>query len=519
MAKRSVPTASVAAGAASDGTGLVGRAQELACLADALAHARLVTVTGPGGVGKSRLVHEVVTRVADGSFGAGVSFDAVVLVELEAVSDPGLVAGMVAAALGEHGACPAESSMVRAVAGRTTLLVLDGCDGLADGVGILVESVLGSCPGLRVLVTCQQVLHVGGEHVLRLGPLAVPPDLPSGVDALLGYEAVELFVAFARRTCCDLVLDDAALGAVARICRHLGGLPLALELVAPRLRALPLDQLADALQAETAGAELPVGGSSQRHNLDRTLAWTLRSLSDGERRALELLSVFPGGAVVEAMFAVLGAVGGGRGELVVALCGLVDKSIVATGGAGGVARFDLVGAVRGRVRADLARTGRLRSLARRQLHWCSGLAAGAEEALVTGSGQARWLELLAGEEVNLRAGLRFALDVGDADAAASLGRGLWRFWELRGQLTEGRHWLEQVLAVETVPAGSRAHLLDGMGMLAWRQGDYRAADGALQQALVLAERSGAPRLAARVVNHIGMEDLFGGKVAEAGVLC
>lgn len=496
---------------------LVGRRHELAWALDVLAHAHLVTVTGPGGVGKSRFAREVVTRVANGSAGPAVPFDEAVVVELDTVSDPALVADVVAAVLGQQGAHPAAIVADRALAGQTTLLVLDGCDGLVDEVGVLADAMLQACASLRVLVTCRQVLHVGNEHVLRLDPLAVPPDRPLGVDAVLGYEAVAFFVAAALRSCPELHVDAAGADALARICRAVGGLPLALELVAPRLQTLSVGELADAVEAEMAGVEHPARAECQRRTLDRTVAWTFGSLSDGERRALELLSVFVGGAHVEAIMAVSHA-GGGRSKLVTALCGLADRSVVTTTMANSGARFDLVGAVRGRVRADLARQGRLSSLARRQLQWCVEVVGDAEEALVTGSGQRRWLELLAAEGGNVRAGLRFALDTGDVEAAASLGCGLWRFWELRGQLAEGRRWLGHILAMEGIAPGRRARLFDGMGMLAWRQGDYHGADHALEQALALAEGCGERRLAARVVNHRGLVALFGGNVGAAATL-
>lgn len=498
-------------------TALVGRRRDLARLAEALAHARLVTVTGPAGVGKSRLVREWAKRAAGTPAGGRAGLGPVALIDLEAVSDPELVAGVVAAALGQPAGRGGQAELARALAGTRTTLVLDGCDGLADAIGALAGFLLPACPGLRVLVTSQAVLHLGGEHVLRLDPLAVPePDPWSGeVDALMGFEAARLFVALARLARPDLELDRAGARAVARICRQVGGLPLALELVAPGARRLPLDRLADALEEATADPAAPPGGIARPSDLDAALGWSLGSLTAGERQVLEALAVFPGGSAAEALVAVSGSAGTGRAELIAALCALVDKSVVALSATTGAARYDLLGVLRQSLRADLARTGRLEPLARRQLGWFSAWAAGAEEALISGSAQMGWLGLLASEETNLRAALGFALGAGDAEAAAGLARSLWRYWELRGALSEGRHWLGRVLAMDRVPARHRAHLLDGLGMLAWRQGDLGPAETALEEAADLAGRCGEALLGARVLNHLGLVALFGGRSGPA----
>ncbi len=491
----------------------VGRRAELAVLSHELAHARLVTLTGPGGVGKSRLAREVAGRVTD-RFAGGV-----VLVELEGVSDPALVLDAVAGeVLGRQPATNVESAVVHALAGCETLLVLDDCERLAAGVGVLVESLVRSCPGLRVLATSQRVLHLGGEHVFRLGPLAVPGEHGLGLEALLACEAVELFVGHARAARPGLVVDDSAASAIARLCRHLDGLPLALELAAAWAGTLSLEQLADAVEVGMPfpGWEIGRPGSARHHSIDAALGWSFGLLSPGERRVLEALSVFVGGADLDAVASVLDGTGVSS-RLVGCLSGLVDRSVVLTSVAYGVARFDLLGVVRRHVRNGLQREGRLEGLARRHLAWCVGMVAGAEEALIGGRGQAGLLELLAGEQVNLRAALGFALDAGDAEAAGTLACGLWRFWELRGQLWEGRRWLGRVLtATGPLPTGLRVHLLDGLGMLAWRQGDHATATPALEEALVLAKDAGEAHEAARIANHLGLVALFAGEVDLAG---
>ena len=490
----------------------VGRQVELAALSEELAHARLVTVTGPGGVGKSRLARQTARRVSERLARR------VVLVDLEGLGEPALaLEALAGAVLGQHAATDLHSAVVRALSEGETLLLLDGCERLVAGVKGLVEALLRACPGLRVLATSQRVLGLASEHVFRLGPLAVPEAGELGRESLLAYGAVELFAAQARAACPGLAIDDSGAAAIARICRHVDGLPLALELVAPSAKRLSLEQLADAVEegVAPAGSGGRPAGPARHRSLETALEWSFGLLSERERRLLEVLSVFVGGADLAAL-ASLPARVGVRPGLVECLAGLVEKSVVSMSVAHGVARYDLLGVVRRHVQAGLERKGRLEGLARLQLAWCSELVAGAEEALISGPHQARFLELVAGEQANLRAALGFALEAGDEKAAGALACQLWRFWELRGQLSEGRHWLERVLAQGSLPAGLRAHLLDGLGMLAWRQGDHLVATAALEEALVLARSSGEAREAARLGNHLGLVALFAGEVALAG---
>lgn len=492
----------------------VGRQAELAALAEELAHARLVTVTGPGGVGKSRLAREVARGATSWSK------DGVIFVDLETVSDPAMVGDVVAGMLGQHAASDVEAAVVRSLVSSEMMLVLDGCERLVAGIDELIDFVLRSCPALRVLTTSQQVLHIAGEHVFPLAPLAVPGEEYLSPATLLAYEAAEMFVAHARAACPELVLDGSGAGAVARICRRLDGLPLALELVAPKARTLSLEKLADAVEAGMPFSETRLRGPSRHRSMDAALTWSVRLLSPGERRLLEVLSVFVGGADAATLASALNGAGLQRKEVVEGLSGLLDKSVVSMSlmGVKGVARYDMLGVVRRHIQAGLQRQGRFEALARLQLAWCVDMVAGAEEALISGPHQARVLDLLADEQANLRSALGFALDAGDADAARALACGLWRFWELRGQLSEGRRWLERVLAAGPAPAGVRAHLLDGAGMLAWRQGDYLAATSALEDALGLTNDCGEVQEEARIANHLGLVALFSGDVALAGGL-
>jgi non-specific serine/threonine protein kinase len=490
----------------------------IAALSDELAHARLVTVTGPAGVGKSRLAREVARSATNWSK------DGVIFVDLESVSDPALAVEVVAGMLGPPAASDVEAAVVRSLMSGEKLLVLDCCEHVMASVGGLIESLLRSCPALRVLTTSQQVLHLAGEHVFPLAPLAVPDEERLSPEALLAFEAAELFVSHARAACPGLALDSSGAAAVARICRSLDGLPLALELVAPRARTMGMDKLADAVEAGMSFSETPLRGPSRHRSMEAALTWSVGLLSPGERRLLEVLSVFVGGADAAALANVLNGTGLQQREVIEGLSGLLDKSVVSMSmmTAEGVARYDLLGVVRRYVKAGLQQQGRFEALARLQLAWCLEMVAGAEEALISGPHQTRLLDLIAGNQANLRGALEFALGSGDAEAAERLACGLWRFWELRGQLSEGRRWLERVLAARPASVArspsretSYTHLLDGAGMLAWRQGDYVVATSTLEEALSLASDCGDVKEAARIANHLGLVALFSGDVVMA----
>lgn len=491
--------------------GFVGRRAELSRLATALEHARIVTVTGPGGAGKSVLAREAVKRERTRFAGS------VLVVSLDGVDDPDAV---VEAAVGDLGRRAGAGVMDAAavIGSREVLLVLDGCEHIAQKVGRLAASLITSCSGLRVLATSQHRLHATGEHVVPLGPLELPPHGVTDPSAVLSYDAVELFVRHARHARPDLLLDERSVAAVARTCRHLEGAPLALELVAPLVGEMDLESLASAVEGEVIFPGRRTEGPERHRSLDAVLGWSLSLLSQGERRLLEELSAFPGGADAESLVAAAESEGVSRTQVVEDLGTLAGKSIVLVDLSSTVARFDLPGMVRRHVRAALERDGRLAELERLQLDWCLEITSGAEDALVTGPGQAGWLDRLEREHANLCAALDFALRERDAPAAAKLASSMWRFWELRGRLREGRGRLEKVLAVTPEACELRSHLLDGLGMIAWRQGDHDGAREALEAALACAVASGNDHEASRVRNHLGLVHLFGGSSQVAGAM-
>ncbi len=393
------------------------------------------------------------------------------------------------------------------------LILLDGCEQVAAACGSLVEELLDACPNLRVLATSRQPLDAEGERVLPLATLRVPDEsAPSTLASLLCAGAARLFAESASRASPELVLDgsEAAVGA---ICRSLGGFPLALELVAPLAETTGLHELASDLQREAAA---PGTSASALPGIPPPVAtavnWRLAHLDPVQRRLVEALSGLPGGAGLETLIAVAGAPELHRSETAEALLSLAATSVVSVEVMDGAARYTLRDVLQRHVRDLLVEEGRFDRIGRRRLRFTLSKLSGGEKVLVSGPQQLRWMETLAREEGNWRAALAFALETGDTEAAASLCSELWRYFELSGQHVEGREILSRVLEADPSATTARSHLLDGMGMLAWRCGDYEAADAAFTEALMLADDG----LSARLSNHLGLVALFAGHVDQAG---
>ena len=492
---------------------LVGRRVELAELTGALASGHPVTLTGLAGAGKTRLALEAAAR-------SGELADGAVVVELEGIAHPSLVIAALAEALGEHDLFTSLPDIAQTLCSRELLLVLDGADEAAGAAGMLVRSVAERCPGVRVLSTSRRPLHVPREQVMRVGGLSVPPASARSPEMIRTYEAPQLLARRAQLAVPDLELDASAWGGIARICRELAGVPLALEIAGSLAAPGPIAKLADELHARLH----VVAGASQRvapqRALDSLITWSTALLDPVERQVLEHLAVFVGGAEAVTLHQLLARTASAPKvtEVVTGLAGLVDRSIAVVGSQRGVGRYTLRPLVRRHVVRQLGRDGRLEALTRVHLEWCLRTVRGAEDALVTGAHQAEWLERLSREQRNIREALGTACATRDAPAAAGLAKELWRYWELRNQLSEGRRWLEEVLRIVPVAAPERLHLLDGLGMLAWRQGDGTVARESLASAHVLAFERGRSDLVARVLNHLGLVALFDGELGSAASL-
>jgi non-specific serine/threonine protein kinase len=484
----------------------VGRERELAEVRRLLAEHRLVTLTGTGGCGKTRLALQAVARPA-GALPGGV-----LLVELAALGDPSLVPRAVAAALGvpeQPGRAPADV-VVAALRPRQLLLLLDNCEHLAATCAALADAVLRACPGVRVLATSRQALGVAGELAWPVPSLRAPEAAaPATPERLLRYDAIRLFVERARLARPGYALTAANAPAVARVCRRLDGLPLALELAAARVRVLSAEQLAERLDDRfrllTGGGRL---APARHQTLRAAVDWSHALLSESARRLFARLSVFAGGFSLGAAEAVCAGDGLERGEVLDRLTELVERSLVLAEGDGEVTHFRLLETLREYAHERLAASREAAGRRRRHASYFADLAEAAEPALRGAPDQAAWLDRLEREQDNLRAALQWSCAAGGAAAAgtgARLAGALARFWAVRGHVGEGRRWLEALLARGArVPPPVRAKALWAAGFLAGpHQGDAAAARPWLEAALALFRQTGDRWGCAEALRHLG----------------
>jgi predicted ATPase/Flp pilus assembly protein TadD len=482
-------------------TSFIGRERELKQVKWLLNTTRLLTLTGVGGCGKTRLALQVATDLLEEHP------DGVWLVELAALTDPALVPQKTASALGlteERGRSPVET-LEDALRNRSLLLLLDNCEHLVGACAELAEALLRACPDVKILATSREALGVEGETLWQVPPLSTPDDGPlPPLKLLRQFEAVALFIERARSSNPEFTLTRGNAQAVVQICRQLDGLPLAIELAAARVKALSVSQIAERLQESF---RLLSGGSRTalpRHQtLQGTMDWSFKLLSEAERTLLQRLSVFAGGFTLEAAEAVCTGEGVATDEVLEHLTHLVDKSLVVFEEHGGEVRYRLLEMVRQYAHEALVESGELESVSDKHLEFFLGLAERAEPELI-GPNQAEWLERADREHDNLRAALAWSLKSGGEEAGLRLAYVLWQFWDVRGHLSEGRKWLDKVLAKNAGVSALRAKVLNGAGRLACHQGDYPKAHAFHEESLALYRELEDKRGIASQLNNLGI---------------
>jgi predicted ATPase/serine/threonine protein kinase len=475
-------------------TGFVGREKEIAAVKELLLRqdVRLVTITGLGGIGKTRLAVQVAGGLAE-RFPGGAYF-----VPLSALNDPGLIAATIVQALGirEAGGQSALEILKRNLQDSSRapiLLLLDNFEHLVQAAPTVAD-LLASCPNLRIMVTSRAALHVYGEHEFPVPPLALPDSRSKpSVEILSRCPAVALFVQRAVAAKPDFGLNPENAPVVAEICARLDGLPLAIELAAARVKVLSpplmLTRLASRLQLLTGGArDLP----QRQQTLRAAIDWSYDLLSAPEQKLFRRLSVFVGGCNLEGVEAVCDTKVDLDLDLLDGMASMVDKSLVQqVEPSKGESRFVMLDTMREYALEKLEASGELPLTKRAHAAYCLVLAE--EEATEQCRVQpAEWQERFALEYDNFRAGLDWLTETGDAEWGLRLGTALFRFWETREYLAEGRDRLGKLLnlAGAQVLTKPRARALFAAGVLAGEQGDYASADTMIGESQDIAHQLG-----------------------------
>lgn len=465
-------------------TTFVGREQEIQEVKRLLAMTGLLTLTGTGGCGKTRLALEVARDLVS------TYSDGVWLVELAPLSDPTLVPQAVAATLGvrEQPGRPLLDMLLDALGNKEMLLVLDNCEHTIDAAAHLADGLLDSSPRLRLLATSREPLGATGELIWPVPSLSTsgPQQTPT-VEELEGYESARLFVDRTRIRLPGYELGPENAGAVAEVCRRLEGIPLAIELAAARMDILTVEQIAERLD-RTLGILTSTSwvGAPRHQTLRGALDWSFELLSQPERKLFARLSTFVGGFTLEAAEAVGAGSGTKEGDVLELFLMLVDKSLVVTEAAkNDRIRYRMLEPVRQYAQEKLEASRETDEKRHRHALWFLRLSEEAESRLMEAQ-QGEWFEGLEAEHDNLRAALSWSLYREEAELGLRLTAALWWFWYARGHLSEGRRWLEGSLSLrDSAAPGARARALDGAGWIAMFQGEFETAKVFLEKSLIL----------------------------------
>src|SRR5438067_831407 len=468
-------------------TSFIGREEQIAEIRQLFDRTRLLTLTGPGGAGKTRLAlqiaAETLTEYRDGSF----------FVDLASVTDPVLVPAVIARALGvpEAPGVSIVESLQTHLRERELLLVVDNFEQVAIGAPVL-EQLLTAAPKVKALVTSRVVLSLKGEHVYAVPPLKPPRHGQIDLADVERFDAVRLFTERAQAAQPRFRLTTQNVQAVAEITARLDGLPLAIELAAARTKVLSPEQLLARLQPSltlltSAARTVP----ERQRTLRGAISWSYDLLTEAERRLFTLLSVFRGGWTLAAAESIARPEELGPDTLG-GLSSLVDKSLIRADDPSGQPRFSMLDTIREFAEEQLS-SGELEAVRQRHGYYFLEFA-GAAEAHLTGADQGEWLAALEREHANLREALRWAVDTDQAQLAQEAAGALWRFWHQHGHLAEGRRWFDEILATPSgrQPTAARGKALTGAGGISWWQIDHSSARAFYDEALAVERQGGEP---------------------------
>ena len=490
----------------------IGRERELEAVGKMLRQegTRLLTLTGPGGTGKTRLALQAAADAIDDLQ------DGVYFVDLAPLIDPALVPTTIASALGvtESGATPILDTLREYLRDKQLLLVLDNFEQVVEAAGV-VSQLLAASPKLKVVVTSRMPLRVGGEREYPVPSLSTPKPPPPPLHVLSQYDAVRLFIERAQGVRPDFELSGENAPAVAEICHRLDGLPLAIELAAVRIRLFPpqtlLSRLGNRLKLLTGGAR---DASARQRTLRATIDWSYDLMGEQDKALFARLSVFVGGRSLEAMEAVCDP--DGELDVLSGVESLIEKSLLRQEeGVGGEPRYAMLETIQEYAGERLEQSGQAEELRRRHAEYFLALAEEAESQL-WGPRQVGWLDRLEEERDNLRAALAWSIERDEHEPGLRLAWALWRFWQLRSHPSEGRSWLKQLLARSDVaPPRSRAKALLIAGDLALEQGDGLEAVPPLERAAHIFRAIGDDRCLSLTLATLAIAYHPGGRHAEA----
>ena len=464
-------------------TSFVGRKDDIDALVGSLSDARLLTVTGVGGSGKTRLAFQAAAEVLSDYPGG------VWLVELADVVDPGLVLPVVAEELGvsERRGMSLIDSLASTIADQQLLLLLDNCEHLVDAAAEAAAGLLERCPNLRILATSRELLGVPGEVPFAVQSLSLPPAEGDGA-VIESFDAVRLFAerAAASKPGFRVTLSNAA--DIVQICRRLGGIPLALELAAARVRVMSPEQisarLGDQFSLLTGGARTAL---PRQRTLQATIEWSYQLLDEDEQAVFQSLSVFVGGFALEGAEQVAGTDQITGFAVTDLIHRLVDKSLVVAGEEpDGSIRYRLLETIRQFAADELVKSGRTNDVRHRHAGALAALTIEQERPLQTDE---RAVDVLTVEHDNIRTALRWSLDVGDVDTVTDIAATMGRYWVLRGLSAEGKNWLLEVLdLIPDTDTPMRANILRLLGWMLYLTGAYARAGDEAERALNMARR-------------------------------